>query len=306
MFTHLFEQQGLSLERLHAILLLVDHGSLIRAAYGDAGRQSRLSHHIKELSAYFGIELTERIGKTVQLTTAGEELARIARAHFTELSRFKNSISKAPPTFRFGAGDSLLQWLLIPGLSRLVADTDRFRFSLSNLRTQEINSRLQDQRLDFGLLREEAVAKELLRKPACLTKFIIVVPKRFITSRRKLSLNEALIRCPHASLAGDGAMRAAVDQIAHGMRERFTPQLLCDSIAQCVAAVKTTHFAAILPSWSWRLETSEHHSIFSDPELTRLNRSLVLAWHPRLAETYGKQVTDLVDELVATLQVECS
>lgn len=43
MFEKLFERGGLSLERLHALILLADEGTLIRAAKGDSGLQRVLA-----------------------------------------------------------------------------------------------------------------------------------------------------------------------------------------------------------------------------------------------------------------------
>ena len=135
MFENLFERGGLSLERLHALILLADEGSLIRAAKGDVGLQSRYSHHLKELSGYFGVELTERVGKTIRLTACGETLARLSREHFQNLVRFRDEIQGRAPTFRLGAGDSLLQWLVIPTIAALRRPSDNFRFLLQNLVT---------------------------------------------------------------------------------------------------------------------------------------------------------------------------
>ncbi|MES2736627.1 MAG: LysR family transcriptional regulator [Verrucomicrobiota bacterium] len=305
MFNDLFQEDGLSLERLHALILLEDNGSLIRAANGDSGRQSRLSHYIKELSGFFGVELTERVGKTIRLSQAGMELTVMIRRHLSDITRFKRNVSNLPPTFRFGAGESLLQWLVIPSLPQMQSTPEQIHFILSNLRTQEINARLQDQRLDVGLLREDAVAVGLKRKPACSIKYVVVVPQRIVGRRRQLSLKEALLNYPHAALAGDGAMRASLDRIAGDFGGLYVPQLQCDSIAQCVAAVKTTHFAAVLPSWAWQPEAGIEHLVCEDPGLAQLRRSLVLAWHPRLVETHGEKVKELVDGMANTFRQKC-
>lgn len=100
MFEKLFERGGLSMERLHALILLAEEGSLIRAAQGDSGLQSRYSHHLKELSTYFEVDLTERVGKTVHLTASGETLVGLAREHFQNLLHFRDKIQGHAPIFR--------------------------------------------------------------------------------------------------------------------------------------------------------------------------------------------------------------
>src|SRR6267378_2799467 len=116
MFEDLFKTGGLSHERLNTLLNLSKKGSLIKAANDDFGKQSRLSHHLRELSEYFGIELTEKAGRSVKLTAAGRSLVQITREHFLALESFRNQAAGAIPTIRIAAGDSLLQWLLVPAI----------------------------------------------------------------------------------------------------------------------------------------------------------------------------------------------
>lgn len=301
MYEELFQAQGLSLERLHALVQLAENGSLIRAAKGEAGRQSRLSHYIRELSSYFGVELTERVGKTIRLTAAGEELVRRTRDQFDSLLAFKKGIQGSAPIYRLGAGDSLLQWLVIPSLGMLRRPQQNPGFELQNLRTQDINTRLQDQRLDFGLVRADAVAKGLKNKKVCTVRYIIVVPDRIGVRRGMLTLKHALLGCPHAALSSDGSMRSSIDKIAGELGGKFAPELRCESLSVCVAAVRTGHFAAVLPVWAWDTQSDVPHSIFEDPRLDQLERSLVLAWHPRLMETHGTRAGEIAEALVESL-----
>src|ERR1700690_167890 len=119
MFEDLFATRGLSLDRLHALVLLSESGSLIRAAKGDAGLQSRLSHRLRELSEFFGTELTVKAGKSIKLTAAGESLARMAREHFLGIRSFRNQITGGGDAYQVAAGDSLTQWLVVPAIGRI-------------------------------------------------------------------------------------------------------------------------------------------------------------------------------------------
>ena len=99
MFTELFGEHGFWMERLLALLQLEEQGSLIKAAGDDKGRQSRYSHHLRELSAFFGVELTGRAGKKLQLTPAGKELAQIARQYFRSLESYRQKVRGQSPSF---------------------------------------------------------------------------------------------------------------------------------------------------------------------------------------------------------------
>jgi DNA-binding transcriptional LysR family regulator len=301
MFEKLFERGGLSLERLHALILLADEGSLIRAAKGDSGLQSRYSHHLKELSAYFGVDLTERVGKTVRLSVSGETLVRLAREHFQNLLRFKDEIQGHTPTFRLGAGDSLLQWLVIPVIAAMRSPSDHVRFSLQTLSPEEITSRLADQRLDFGLIARDGSMNGLKAKSVCRVHHIIVVPDQIGARRGMLTLRQALLDCPHASLHGERTLRHSLEEIARSFEGHFEPELMCDSVSQCVAAVQTGRFAAVLPQWSWDASTSVPHSICEDPILDKLDQDLSLAWSPRLMKTRGAAARQAADALVSRI-----
>src|SRR5712671_4362044 len=79
MFSKLFAESGLSLDRLKALLEVGAAGSIVRAAGGDPVRQSQYSRQIKELEDFFRTRLIERQGKGTRLTESGRELARISR-----------------------------------------------------------------------------------------------------------------------------------------------------------------------------------------------------------------------------------
>lgn len=301
MFEKLFERKGLSLDRLHALIQLADEGSLIGAAGGDSGVQSRYSHYLKELSTYFGVELTERVGKTVRLTASGEKLVRLAREHFDNLLRFKDEVDGRASRFRLGAGESILQSLVIPTIAALRRPSGNVVFSLNNLGPEEIISRLADQRLDFGLVTRDAPLKTLTAKLVCRVRQIIVVPDQIGSRRGMLTLGQALLDCPHASLIGERALQQSLKEIALSLGGRFEPELQCDSVSQCVAAVRTGCFAAVLPVWSWDANTTLSHAICEDPRLDELDRELMLVWNPRLMKTHGAAAAEAAEALVSQI-----
>jgi DNA-binding transcriptional LysR family regulator len=308
MYDDLFQQTGLSFERLYALIRLSETGSLIAAARGDAGLQSRYSHYLRELSTFFGTELTERAGKTIRLTAAGEALVKMVRGHFRGLLDFRSQVRNVPRDFNIGSGDSLLQWLLIPAIASLRRTNRVSRFTLKNLRTADIVARLQEQRLDFGLLRSGAVPRGLQAEDVCVVQHAVFVPERLLPTRGLVTLKKALLDCPHAALGSDGHMTQGIQRIAEGFAGQFRPELSCDSLSQCVAAVKTGHYAAVLPLKSWVPEVEMRCHVVEDPSLEQLDRKVVLAWHPRLIdvqETAAKTVKDaLVKALIAYGQVE--
>lgn len=302
MFEDLFSQQGLSFERLHALVRLSETGSLIRAAKGDPGVQSRYSHYLRELSGFFGTDLTERSGKSIRLTVAGEELVGLVRAHFRDLLDFRLQSRNEPHVFRIGGGDSLLQWLLIPAVGPLRRSERPVRFALKNLRTNEVVAAVQEQRLDFGIVRDDAVPKGLKSEEICLVKHAIFVPERLVSQRGLLTLKKALLDCPHAALASDGQMSHGIQGIAQSLGGQFRPEMMCDSLSQCVAALKTGFYAAVLPLKAWTPDIEMRCHVVEDAPLDALDRKVVLIWHPRLFEVRETVARSVKDMLLTALQ----
>lgn len=301
MFEDLFSRGGLSLERLHALIELGEAGSLTRAAKGDAGLQSRMSHRLKELSAFFGVPLTDRVGRTIRLTEAGEHLVKLAREQFQGLTQFMHDSRGTSMSYRLGAADSLVQWLAVPTAAKLRSLGGGARFTLQNLPSQEIVARLQDQRLEFGLVSDDAALRGLKSKGICRVSHAIVVPDRISVRRGMLTLREALLDCPHAAMPPGHPTREAIVRIAKPMGKRFEPHLECDSEAQCAAAVRTGQFAAVLPLWAWTSSTAIEHSVCEDPGLAVLEHKLLLVWHPRLIETRGSAADEVKRSLYGSL-----
>src|SRR5689334_20720757 len=79
MFERLFAENGLSLDRLRALLEVGAAGSIVKATGGDPVRQSQYSRQIKELEDFFRVKLVEREGNGTRLTANGRELVRISR-----------------------------------------------------------------------------------------------------------------------------------------------------------------------------------------------------------------------------------
>ncbi len=287
MFEDLFATSGLSLERLHTLLKLNDAESLIQAANGDMGKQSRLSHQLTELSEHFGIELTERSGKSIKLTAAGKTLANVVREHFLALQAFRNDAAKVVPAFQIAAGDSLAQWLLVPAIGKMIRPINPFRFKLINLRTKGIVEHLKERKVEFGVLRADAVGDLLHHEEICEQRYAIFVPQRLVPTRGMLTIKNALLSCPHAAIGGDGQLVERLRELGRRFGGTFSPELTCDSIGQCVAAVETGAFAAVLPVHAWTASSGKDYIVVEDESLEALSRKIVLAWHPRTLEVLG-------------------
>ena len=99
MFEEMLSRKGLSLDRLHNFCLVAEKGGIAKAVGNDLSRQALISRQISELEAFFGIELTRRRGKSIEITQAGMDLARIARTAFEGLGDLRAKGAGEPVTF---------------------------------------------------------------------------------------------------------------------------------------------------------------------------------------------------------------
>lgn len=281
MFEKLFARRGLSLDRLRVLCEVAEAGGISRAAESDPVRQSQFSRQLKELEEFFEVELTRRKGKGLILTPAGQELALHARELLKGLGDFQLRWINQPLSYSIGAGESLLEWLLLPNLARAGKDTPgSANFQLRNLRTATIVSGLQDLSLDFGLVRREAVTRPLVTHPLGSIEYALYCPREIIPKGNKHDLLSILQSVPVALPGSDGEFMSDFKEWLTKKRVPVTVKLECDSFPQACRAVRTNRFAAILPTIvSCDLPAGDFVKL--DLSLKRGPRRICLAWNPR-------------------------
>src|SRR5688500_15244381 len=203
MFDALFSERGLSLDRLKVLIEVRDAGSIAQAAPGDPVRQSQYSRQLRELSEFFGCELAQRRGKILKLTEQGERLAELAREQLRSLEDFRAECKEQSVAFTIGAGDSLIQWLVIPRLGKIIDEFAGTHFATVNLRTNEIVQQLTDCRIDFGIIRKSANAPGLKSVSIGIVRYVAFVPDSLVRPKKKITLKQALSELPLASQTTD-------------------------------------------------------------------------------------------------------
>ncbi|HEX2860557.1 MAG TPA: LysR family transcriptional regulator [Lacunisphaera sp.] len=299
MFEKLFSERGLSFDRLRVIVEVHEAGGIAQAAPGDPVRQSQYSRQLRELSEFFGFEVAARKGRQLRLTPGGARLAELARMQLQALQDFRAEARAESVDYTIAAGDSLIQWLVIPRLAKTVARHAHVRFATSNLRTHDIVQQLVEGRVDFGVMRRDAMVPPLKSFPLGTLTFVFVAPRALLPAGKPLSLGEALGQLPFAAHTSDGQFTEKLRTIARKAGREMSPALTCESFPQTLAAVRTGGFAGILPSLALReLDRDKYAELFAS-DLHPLRRELVLAWNSRLVKirpTARKLIEDIQPE----------
>lgn len=244
-FARLLDTSGLSLDRLRTFLSVVEAGGVARAARGDATRQSQYSRQIKELEAFFGAKLTRLVGRRLEITEDGRRLALVIRRQFRELDDFREAMAGRRIHVRIGSQGSIIDWLLAPRIGRIAGALGTVTVELEMMRTMDVARAVADGRLDFGILREDAVPEERERVVLGATGYSLVAPFALWKSGRDVI--DVIREVPMVELLPGGQFGSRWRQWLAGRDLRPHVVARMASFTQLARAVRTGVAAAVLP-----------------------------------------------------------
>ncbi|HOW63731.1 MAG TPA: LysR family transcriptional regulator [Candidatus Paceibacterota bacterium] len=280
MFSDLLGQGGLSLDRLQSFCKVAQAGGVTRAAQGDPARQSLFSRQIKELEEFFGTELIRRKGRGIVLTDAGARLNTLARECCAALSDFKSECRNQTVEIVIGAGESIIQWLIMPHLDQLRHHLPNARLKLLNLPTTEAVKRLADGLIDFALVRKEAIVRPLQAQSLGVMDYSLFVPSNLAAGRKDWA--KLIDGLPLATLEGEGAFRSSLALAAKKASVKLNIQIECSSFPLAAKAVAMSNVAAILPTIATVDFPPAVATQVPIPFLKTFVREMCLATNPRM------------------------
>ena len=290
MFERLFAESGLSLDRVRALLEVGAAGSIVRAAHGEPVRQSQFSRQIKELEDFFQTKLVERHGKGICLTAKGKELARISRFFLLGLSNFQRGCLTEEETFRIGAGATFIESFLLPLVTLARGSTQAVRYQLETTLDNEIERRLHDLTLDFGVVTISSLSRPLQMAEIRAWRLQLWVP-RVLQKTEKQAVQAFKERRLRLIVAERELERTHVPVL-----KGYEPALVCDSFLQARTALTGGVLATVLPDFL-RVENSAAFlkpiHVETEPAAFRYR----LAWNPRLMRLNphaGRRMEELV------------
>lgn len=275
MFAKLFAESGFSLDRLRALLEVGAAGSIVKAAGGDPVRQSQYSRQIKELEDFFRTRLIERHGKGTRLTASGRELARISRFFMMGLSNFQRGCLAEEQTFRIGASATFIRCFLLPMLSGPGLRKGDARYATEVATDEEIERRLHDLTLDFGVVGNGELSRPLQTKVLGEWKLELWAPKALRLNERKAARAFEQGQLPLV-------LARELDGLGVAPNRESEAVLGCDSFLEARVALDGQELAALLPRFLAPAKGA--HSCFRVhiPKIDSRTYRFHLAWNPRL------------------------
>ena len=285
MFESLLERGGLSLDRLRNFLAVADAGTISKAAPGDLNRQSLISRQIRELEEFFGAELTAKRGKSIAITEAGLRLAGVVRTSLRGLEDFLDDARGEHKTFTIGAGDSVVEWLLCPAGAGIREALGGATLRLEGHRTLDLVERVRNGRLDFAVIRADALPEGAPSLPLAEVKFALCVPDGLLGKPPRLPSD--LAELPLALPVPGGSFHKTLQGYFESAGIPWRPAVETVSFTQAFALVEGGEFAAVLPDMGAAKLPEKGVIVKPVPALKPHTRKLVLHWNKRQMATRG-------------------
>jgi DNA-binding transcriptional LysR family regulator len=149
-------KEPLDSRQLRAFVSLAQTGSFTRTGQELFVSQSAISHAIRVLENDVGCQLLHRLGKSVQLTPAGEQFLYHAEKILRDMAGARESLAQlgrwAKGHLRLAAAGSICQYLLPAALGEFRREYPDWLVSLELADTRLALQRLQERRIDLAFV----------------------------------------------------------------------------------------------------------------------------------------------------------
>lgn len=209
--------------QLRLFLALAEHGSITAAAEACHVTQPTVSMQLRELADAVGLPLYEQIGKRLHLTTAGEALARTARAMLDEWVAFEQTINamKGLEQGRLRVALVSTAKYFVPRLlGSFCTEHPNIEIALEVLNRDGVVARLRENRDDLYIMSMPPEKLDLEQHAFLHNPLVVIAPAKHRLSGRALELSDLSTERFILRESGSGT-RLACD--AHFSRSNFVP-----------------------------------------------------------------------------------
>ncbi len=261
----------MELRHLRYFLAAAQSQSFTRASESLHITQPTLSHQIKQIEDELGIQLFDRVGRVVKLTTAGELFQTYAKRALQEVDAGMDALNELENLkhgrVTLGVLSSFGTFHLPPILADFNTSYPGIKITVLRLRTGEIEARLLDGELHFGVAYAPASTDQINVEPLFTDPVALVVGDRHpLVGCAGIALS-ALSEHELIMLSNEYNSRKMVDAIllANGITPRIVMEM--NAIEPILATVRNSALATIL-SANLVDEMSGLHQIPLTPTVT--------------------------------------
>ncbi len=243
---------------LRYFLAVADALHFTKAAEGLPVSQPALSAQVKQLEQEVGVPLFDRVGRSVQLTRAGEIFREHARRALREMELAQVAIAEAEGlqsgTLAVGVVQTVNAYLVPEIVSRFSSLHPHVALRLDELSGPDIESGVKSGLLDVGIGFVPVTSERLESQTMFEEDFVLITSPRHRLSKRRILSLSALGDEPLILLPGIFCTRRLLN--ASFAKAGIQPNIIVEmnSIEGILATVRTSKLATILPRLSLGLD----------------------------------------------------
>jgi LysR family cyn operon transcriptional activator len=244
-------ESGIELRHLRYFVSVAETENFTRAAERLGVSQPSVSQQIKDLEQLLGTPLFTRLGKRVQLTEAGQALARTASHVLRKLEQARDAVREVAGLERahleIGVIPALHLALVPPALRRLAKDHPGLSVTVHERPSREIEVEVESGRYDLGLGLLGHSSPNLEFKRLLVQEFaLIVAPGHPLAHKSRLAI-KSLADVPLVALPPSYPMRQEVEDLLRIARLRPRIQHEIETMDGALMALAATGLATLLP-----------------------------------------------------------
>ena len=246
----------LEIRHLRYFLAVAEAGSFSRAADRLRISQPTVSQQMRDLEAGMRVSLFQRRGKRILLTSAGLIFQEHARAILRQLENFLEELNREPGQSR-GALHlgvvPILDVALVPHLLGLfAAGHPGISLTVEEISSTEIETALEEGRMDVGLGFLTRHSPNLRYEPICTDEFALIVSEPHPWWNRRVIHFSELHQQRLVQLPDSFVMRRMTDEISrkHQVRPRTVAEI--NAIGTLLRSLGPLEAAALMPKIALR------------------------------------------------------
>src|SRR5881275_417867 len=248
--------EPLDIRHLRYFLAVAEAGSFSRAADRLGISQPSVSQQMRDLEAGLRVPLFQRRGKRILLTPRGLIFQEHARAILHQLENFLQELNSEPGELRGALHLGVIPVLNVPLVPQLLgsftADHPAISIIVEEISSTEIETALEEGRMDVGLGFLPRHSPNLRYERLCTDEFALVVAENHPWSKRRMIPFSELDHQRLLQLPDSFVMRRMIDDICrkHQVRPRIVAEI--NAIETLLRSLGPLQSGALMPKVTLR------------------------------------------------------
>jgi LysR family transcriptional regulator, cyn operon transcriptional activator len=249
-------QEPLEIRHLRYFLAVAEAGSFSRAADRLGISQPSVSQQMRDLEAGLRVPLFQRRGKRILLTPRGLIFQEHARAVLHQLENFLQELNSESGQLRGELHLGVIPVLNVPLVPQLLglftADHPAISITVEEISSTEIETALEEGRMDVGLGFLTRHSPNLRYERLCTEEFALIVAENHPWSRRRVVHFSQLHKQRLLQLPDTFVMRRMTDEICR--RHQVRPHMVAEinAIETLLRSLAPLQAATLMPKIALR------------------------------------------------------